>query len=292
MSASEIISSQVSASPAATTNTLELYPLRFHRRSPTGRAWTANTLRGAFGNALKRLDGDAYKDFFTPVASSSSLGGMQPGGLPAPLPSGLNDLPRPFVFRLRENEIGINLFGVSSLDLVCRVMLDLDLVLSTQPTLLRLSLAASHADAASQADTASHADTASNARRLRVRFLTPTELKGSHVPDFGPLLARIRDRISTLRALYGAGPLSLDFRAFGERAGRVSMTRCELQTVDEERLSKGTGQRHAIGGFTGFAEYEGALAEFVPYLEAARWTGVGRQTVWGKGEIEVELLHD
>ena len=33
--------------------------------------------------------------------------------------------------------------------------------------------------------------------------------------------------------------------------------------------------------------YRGDLAAFLPYLRAARWTGVGRQTVWGKGEIEV-----
>jgi hypothetical protein len=45
-----------------------------------------------------------------------------------------------------------------------------------------------------------------------------------------------------------------------------------------------------LGGFTGWAEYEGELREFVPYLEAARWTGVGRQTVWGKGEIGIERL--
>ena len=70
------------------------------------------------------------------------------------------------------------------------------------------------------------------------------------------------------------------------------MIRCELQTVKGERLSRGTGQRHSIGGFIGVAEYEGAVTKFMPYLEAARWTGVGRQTVWGKGEIGVEVLHD
>jgi hypothetical protein len=32
------------------------------------------------------------------------------------------------------------------------------------------------------------------------------------------------------------------------------------------------------------------LAEFVPFLRAARWTGVGRQTVWGNGEIGLDLL--
>jgi CRISPR/Cas system endoribonuclease Cas6 (RAMP superfamily) len=45
---------------------------------------------------------------------------------------------------------------------------------------------------------------------------------------------------------------------------------------------------HSLGGFTGEAEYEGELAEFLPWLRAARWVGVGRQTVWGKGEVRVE----
>ncbi len=176
--------------------------------------------------------------------------------------------------------MGVNLFLTSEVDLVCRVMEKLGLILVAPPQLLQLSLD-------SPAGAALHKND-----HLRVRFLTPTELKGAAEPDFGTLIARVRDRISTLRALYGAGPLDLDFRAFGERAGRVRMTRCELQMVKEERLSKGTGQRHSIGGFKGFAEYEGPLREFVPYLEAARWTGVGRQTVWGKGEIAVELIHE
>jgi len=60
--------------------------------------------------------------------------------------------------------------------------------------------------------------------------------------------------------------------------------------VDAERRSSRTGQVHGIGGFVGVAEYEGELGEFVPYLEAARWTGVGRQCVWGKGELHVEAL--
>jgi hypothetical protein len=130
----------------------------------------------------------------------------------------------------------------------------------------------------------------SRARRVRVHFLTPTELKGAEQPDFRILIARIRDRISTLRELYGEGPLAIDFKAFGERAGRVSMSHCELTPVDAERTSRATGQRHSLGGFTGVAEYEGDLAEFLPYLEIARWTGVGRQTVWGKGEIAYETF--
>ncbi len=173
------------------------------------------------------------------------------------------------------------------MDLVRRVMAELGLELIARP-LLQLAFA----PPADVVDPPEGSGADRRPQRVRVRFLTPTELKGAREPEFGVLLARARDRISTLRELYGPGPLSFDFRAFGDRAAGVRMTRCELRTVTEERLSKGTGQRHAIGGFTGFAEYEGSIAEFLPYLHAARWTGVGRQTVWGKGEIDVEILRD
>lgn len=126
---------------------------------------------------------------------------------------------------------------------------------------------------------------------ISVRFVTPTELKDQNSlasrPDFGILFARIRDRISALSALHGAGPLEMDFKALGERAGQVEMTRCDIRKIELHRRSSRTGQVHPLGGFVGEAEYEGALAEFVPFLEAAQFAGVGRQTVWGKGQIEV-----
>ena len=65
------------------------------------------------------------------------------------------------------------------------------------------------------------------------------------------------------------------------------MTRCDVFQLDVERLSSRTGQRHPIGGFGGAAEYEGDLTEFVPYLETAVYTGVGRQTTFGNGEIRI-----
>jgi len=129
---------------------------------------------------------------------------------------------------------------------------------------------------------------ATPAERLRVTFLSPTQLKGQKSPEFGKMFARIRDRISTLRALYGSGPLEIDFKAMGERAAAIRMTRCELRHVDAERVSR--NQRHPLGGFMGVAEYEGDLTEFIPYLEVAGYTGVGRQTVWGKGEIAIETF--
>ena len=251
--------------PASAT-TFDLYPLRFRFATCKLRDISANTVRGAFGSALRQIDADAYARFFAPHRAGSSG------------PSGLADPPRPFVFRmLGPLEVGMNLFLTRepACELFARVMQELGTlswIAGTEP--LRLPLAAVQ----------------DRVCRVRVHFRTPTELKGTAQPEFGTMLARIRDRISTLRELYGDGPLAIDFKAFGERASRVSMTRCELVPVAAERSSRATGQHHSLGGFTGVAEYQGDLAEFLPYLEIARWTGVGRQTVWGKGEIAYETL--
>ena len=121
-------------------------------------------------------------------------------------------------------------------------------------------------------------------------FRTPTELKGNPSNDaipFGILFARVRDRISTLSSLYGEGPLPIDFRALADRANLVSTVHCDLQYREVWRRSSRTGAAHGIGGVTGRVDYEGDLTEFLPYLRAAWWTGVGRHTVWGNGAIEV-----
>ena len=248
--------------------TFDLYPLRFRVQPRSAAPLTPNLLRGAFGSALRSLSPRDYERFFAPSRPAG-------GG-----PSGLADPPRPFVFRMRgPHELGMNVFATRepSSELFIEAMRRIDafeIESVTGTELLRLPLAGA----------------AQPVSRLRVCFLTSTELKGGDRPEFGILMARIRDRTGTLRDIYGAGPLDLDFRAFGERAARVRMTRCELHQKTAERVSRATGQRHSLGGFTGVAEYEGDLGEFLPYLEIARWTGVGRQTVWGKGEIAYEAL--
>jgi hypothetical protein len=127
--------------------------------------------------------------------------------------------------------------------------------------------------------------------RIAVRFLTPTELKAEGAvasrPEFPILFARIRDRIATLRAAYGGGAIEVDFAGIGERAARVRLSRCEIQWEWRERRSGSSGEFHPLGGLTGEVEYAGSLAEFLPWLRAAQFTGVGRQTVWGKGEVQV-----
>ena len=248
---------------------------------------TANTLRGGFGSVLPRMDPAAWARIFEPRGAG---------------PSGLASPPRPFVFSAahldgRRIEAGEAFhFDVHLFDLregMARDFARAFAVLGESgmgPGRGRAEVA----EAERLATPEIRLDAPCPARRARVRFLTPTELKVegglAARPEFGVLFARLRDRISTLGALYGAGPLEIDFRAAGERAAAVRTVCCRVEHVAGERRSSRTGRTHPLGGFTGEAEYEGPLDEFVPYLRAGKWTGVGRQTVWGKGEIDVEPL--
>ncbi|MEI9814364.1 MAG: CRISPR system precrRNA processing endoribonuclease RAMP protein Cas6 [Acidobacteriota bacterium] len=127
--------------------------------------------------------------------------------------------------------------------------------------------------------------------RITVEFLTPTELKSEGAvvlqPEFSVLLARLRDRISNLRGLYQGGALEIDFGTLRREAEKIRIVRSNLRQVQAERLSSRTGQRHPLGGLVGDVEYAGELSSFLPFLRAGQWTGVGRQTVWGKGVLKV-----
>jgi hypothetical protein len=277
---------------AFVANEFSLCRLRFSFRAegPVHFAkMAANTLRGAFGYALREAAGDEFKAIFAP------------GGAADAHPSGLADLPRPFVFRSSHLDgvtiepgqsfsFDVHLFetrrplaeiftaafrmmawrgigaGSSRLELLEAGQVDVVLPLSPCPAPVEA---------------------------VTVDFLTPTELKWreqvASEPQFPVLFARVRDRIATLRRLYGGGAPDIDFRALGERAAAVRMTASEIRFLEATRRSSRTGQRHPIGGFAGWASYEGPLAEFLPWLQAAAFTGVGRQTTWGKGELRVRV---
>lgn len=307
-----------------------LFPLRFcflAREAlyfPQGRA--ANWVRGGFGAAFRRVacvpecsdarrcerrPSCAYARLFDPCAADTG-------------PSGLKDWPRPFVFRTRHLDgrriepgdsfhLDLHLFDLNSGATGWFVRAFEELAREgLGPQRRRIALSSVwQLDEQRRPATRVHADGlpmpqpgapveielgagCAGVSRVRVRFLTPTELKsGQEIavrPEFPILAARIRDRLSALSTLYGPGPLAMDFRAFAERAGKVLLSRYEVQHIKVTRRSSRTGQTHPLGGFIGEAEYEGALAEFVPFLQAAEWTGVGRQTVWGKGEIAVDVL--
>ena len=258
----------------------------------------ANTLRGAFGYALRAAAPEEFEAIFAPGAAGHH-------------PSGLADVPRPFVFRSAHLDgatvepgqhfhFDVNVFetrrpldgiftaafewmgergiGAGSARVQLRAVQYLDLAGQPVEDLARPLVLPLEPDP-------------QPVEAVTVEFLTPTELKsGGHLasdPLFPTLFARVRDRVATLGSLYGGAPMDIDFRAMGERAMAVRMTASAIRVLEVTRRSSHTGQRHPIGGFAGWAAYEGPLAEFLPWLRAASYTGVGRQTTWGKGEIRL-----
>jgi hypothetical protein len=294
----------VLASAANIVTTFEFYRFRFHFRAldrlhfPEGKS--ANVVRGAFGAVLRDT---------VPAGVYSRL--FEPGAALGPAPSGLSDWPRPFVLRVAHLD-GLTISAGDTLFLDAHVFdLHQPALSHFQAALARLAekglgpgrgrAALEHTEELDLCDSPRESGSPNvvlldpapeSVPSVTVQFRTPTELKSggelAERPEFVVLFGRLRDRISTLRSLYGQGPLQIDFRALGERAAQVRMKRCELAWEQVSRRSGRTGQVHSIGGFTGEAVYEGELAEFLPWLKAARWVGVGRQTVWGKGDVRVE----
>ncbi len=270
------------------------YPLRFHLtaldpiRFPSGLA--ANILRGGFGLMLRRhTTPELYQRIFEPSARGAG-------------PSGLKDWPRPFVFRARHLNglhyqpgeafhFDVNLFDTrpecvqafgSAFEELGKAGLG--------PDRGRAQLSSFQAP---ELTTLELTPFGPAVEHIRVEILTPLELKASGeiaaTPEFSVLFARIRDRLSTLRALYGPGPLDIDFKAMAERAGEVRIVNTLLTHSSAQRRSSRSGQTHNIGGLTGSVEYSGELRGFLPYLRAAESCGVGRHCVWGKGQIQVTV---
>ncbi len=248
------------------------------------RATAGNTLRGAIGHML-REEG----------LSDTWFRGRSEGG-----PSGLADPPRPFVLRAghldgRRVQRGEEFrLGVHEFDIERPMAALFERALGGLATaglgITRGRVQLLDEDRGGEIE-AVDLSLAGTEQRARVRFVTPIELKGEapegEIP-FGLLFARVRDRVATLSRLYGGATPDIDYAGMGARAALIETVSSSLVATSVSRKSSRTGQTHGIGGMTGTVEYTGELGEFLPWLRAAWWTGVGRHTVWGNGVIEVD----
>lgn len=241
-------------------------------RLPPGKE--TNIFRGALGLALREVCCGDYAMLFEPRWVSG--------------PSGYRDAPRPFVLRYAAPlAVRLNLFDVrvplEKLEAAFRAIANAGIgagrtkvsLRSFEPQpILRFPLVG-------QAKRQS--------RAVTIQFLTPTELKSAGAvrpePEFGLLIERLAERVWALGSLYQQWP-PWDYRELLEEARLVKLVDWEWRYEHRQRRSSRTGQTHPLGGFLGTATYEGPIGNFLPLLEIGRWTGVGRQTVWGKGEIQ------
>lgn len=126
---------------------------------------------------------------------------------------------------------------------------------------------------------------------LHINFLSPTELAADGergvFPDFPILINRLRGRISAISSFYGGQPIAMDHPRFTTPSLYVAAEQDSLRDDDRTRRSTRTSQRHHVGGFVGSVLYRGPWRAYLPWLRVGIFTGVGRQTTFGKGAYEM-----
>ena len=287
---------------------------------PPGKA--ANVIRGALGHTLRSASctPECPGAATCPFRSDCAYARLFEPTTPGQGPSGLTDWPRPFVLRAAHLDgltfppgahfsLDINLFDLhphAPLHLIRALSQLADTGLGPGRGSVELTAVAivSETDEPLQhlfengkfqpfADLATVSITLNPSpapiHTVTLDFLTPTEIKGispyaTSIP-FGTLFARLRDRISNLRRLYGAGPLDVDYRQLGDLANQITVHSANIHHDRIHRFSTRHQQSHQLSGFRGQVTYSGDLGSLLPYVQAANWTGVGKHTVWGNGRV-------
>ncbi len=127
---------------------------------------------------------------------------------------------------------------------------------------------------------------------LRLRFLTPTRIKSDDQlqprPDFDLIARNLLRRVSMMTELYGAAPLSLDYRGLLDYAATVAVRSSDLRWWDVERYSTRQQTPMRMGGFVGEIEFAGAaVRDFLPLIVAGELLGIGKGTGFGLGRYEI-----
>jgi hypothetical protein len=141
-----------------------------------------------------------------------------------------------------------------------------------------------------------HAHLASlNAKRLRLRFITPTLLRAAgdpiEIPTFPILIARLLERCQSLEQTYTAQPGETTL--WRERHLSLTTDAAHIRTVAATRWvrvesgSRRICERNAMGGFVGDVVVEGELTPFLEWLVWGSLLHVGKNAVKGSGWYEI-----
>jgi len=129
---------------------------------------------------------------------------------------------------------------------------------------------------------------------LRLHLLTPLRLKFENrlkadLP-FHVLVRAMLRRISTLFNTYGQGEPELDYRGLVKKAEQIKVAEADLRWFDLRRYSLRQDKAMLMGGMLGTITYHGDLNEYVPLIDLCSELHLGKQTSFGLGKIEAEVL--
>ena len=130
--------------------------------------------------------------------------------------------------------------------------------------------------------------------RLTVKIATPLRLKfenslNAELP-FHVCIRAVLRRISSLYSMYGGGEPKLDYKRLVKMAEQVITVSHNLSWYDWRRYSFRQDKAMLMGGITGEITYKGVLGEFLPLIELCKGFHIGKQTAFGLGRFETEII--
>ncbi len=130
--------------------------------------------------------------------------------------------------------------------------------------------------------------------RLKLKIITPLRIKFENrlkadLP-FHVLVRAMLRRMSSLYNSYGDGEPPLDYKGLVKRAMEVKTAEEDLGWFDWRRYSFRQDKAMLMGGMVGSVTYEGDMGEYMPLLEFCSEVHLGKQTSFGLGKIQAELM--
>lgn len=131
----------------------------------------------------------------------------------------------------------------------------------------------------------------------KIELKTPTVIKYDsqiiNEPEFYQIFLRIRDRVSAIAYFHNGIELTEDFKLLELEAREVKTLKSEWKKMEVKRRSSRTHILQDMSGIVGYALYDFQTAEraeiFAPWLKIGEIVNVGKNSVWGMGEIKTIL---
>ncbi len=286
--------------------------------------YAGSTLRGAFGNALKKICCVARQKKCKECIFKSSCVYVYIFETPlAPIPLGnkrLNNVPHPFVFDIKMYEepmtlkkgikwsFGMTLFGRAT-GYIPYVLAALESMGASglgkgrgRFRLSRVELLNGHSSGTNILyDNGSVLllekipilkdfvrDYSANATCITLNFVTPLRLKIKgkfiNVPEFHLIISSIIRRIEALSLAHSGTEVSIPYLSLVEKAREIKIIENKTHWYDWKRYSHRQKGKMKLGGIVGSVTYKGNIAPFEPYLAIGSLLHIGKNSSFGLGK--------
>ncbi|NLH40172.1 MAG: CRISPR system precrRNA processing endoribonuclease RAMP protein Cas6 [Elusimicrobia bacterium] len=136
--------------------------------------------------------------------------------------------------------------------------------------------------------------------QFKIIFNTPTKIiydaKPIYNPDFYHIFSRLRDRISSISYFHNNTDLEENYRALEEDSMNVKTLTSRWNFVEVRRRSSRTKQLQDLSGIVGYGIYDFLTLDraemFYPWIKIGELVNVGKNSVWGMGEIRSDFNLD